>query len=82
MQYVVIKPFRDITGFKRVGDPIELDNHRAAKLRRMGLIGGRYQPSIQTATIKPAETRATKEAPQKPEPKPKPKSKPKPKKKK
>lgn len=61
MQYLVIKPFQDITGFKQTGDHVELDDNRAAKLRRMGLIGGRYQPSIQTATIKPTETREVKE---------------------
>ena len=38
MQYIVLKPFQDVTGFKQTGDPVELDDWRAAKLRRMGLI--------------------------------------------
>ena len=57
MQYIVIKPFQDITGFKQVGDPVELDDWRAAKLRRMGLIGGRYEQPIQTAVILEPEIR-------------------------
>ena len=57
MQYIVIKPFQDITGFKQVGDPVELDDWRAAKLRRMGLIGGRYEQPIQTAVISEPEIR-------------------------
>ena len=57
MQYIVIKPFQDITGFKQVGDPVELDDWRAAKLRRMGLIGGRYEQPIQTAVIVEPEIR-------------------------
>ena len=52
MKYIVIKAFNDgLTGFKDVGSPIELDDWRAAKLRRMGLIGGRYEQPIQTAVI-------------------------------
>ncbi len=47
MQYIVIKPFQDITGFKKIGDPVELSDHRAAKLRRIGLIGGCYEQPIQ-----------------------------------
>lgn len=43
MKYIVIKPFQDITGFKLPGEPIELDNDRAAKLRTNGLIGGKYE---------------------------------------
>ena len=44
MKYIVIKAFNDgLTGFKEVGSYIELDDWRAAKLRRMGLIGGRYE---------------------------------------
>jgi len=44
MKYIVIKAFNDgLTGFKAVGSSIELDDWRAAKLRRMGLIGGRYE---------------------------------------
>lgn len=57
MQYIVIKPFQDITGFKQVGDSVELDAWRAAKLRRMGLIGGRYEQPIQTAVIVEPEIR-------------------------
>jgi hypothetical protein len=38
-----------LTGFKEVGSYIELDDWRAAKLRRMGLIGGRYEEPIRTA---------------------------------
>lgn len=37
--YTVAKPFQDITGFKQIGESIELDDARAAKLRRHGLIG-------------------------------------------
>lgn len=39
-KYTVIKPFQDMTGFKAVGEFIELDDGRAAKLRARGLIGG------------------------------------------
>ena len=49
MKYTVIKPFQDLTGFKQAGDPVELDDWRAAKLRRMGLIGGRYEEPVRTA---------------------------------
>jgi len=52
MKYIVIKAFNDgLTGFKAVGSSIELDDWRAARLRRMGLIGGRYEEPIQTAVI-------------------------------
>jgi len=57
MQYIVVKPFQDITGFKQTGDPVELDEWRAAKLRRMGLIGGRYEAPIRTAVIDEPEVR-------------------------
>lgn len=57
MKYTVIKPFKDLTGFKQAGDPVELDDWRAAKLRRMGLIGGRYEQPIQTAVIVEPEIR-------------------------
>ena len=58
MKYIVIKAFNDgLTGFKDVGSPIELDDWRAAKLRRMGLIGGRYEQPIQTAVIVEPEIR-------------------------
>ena len=57
MKYTVIKPFQDLTGFKQAGDPVELDDWRAAKLRRMGLIGGRYEQPIQTAVIVEPEIR-------------------------
>ena len=50
MKYIVIKAFNDgLTGFKAVGSSIELDAWRAARLRRMGLIGGRYEEPIRTA---------------------------------
>ena len=50
MKYIVIKAFNDgLTGFKAVGSSIELDDWRAAKLRRMGLIGGRYEEPIRNA---------------------------------
>lgn len=57
MKYIVIKPFQDLTGFKQAGDPVELDDWRAAKLRRMGLIGGRYEQPIQTAVVQEPEIR-------------------------
>ena len=58
MKYIVIKAFNDgLTGFKDVGSSIELDDWRAAKLRRMGLIGGRYEEPIQTAVIHEPEIR-------------------------
>ena len=58
MKYIVIKAFNDgLTGFKAVGSSIELDDWRAAKLRRMGLIGGRYEQPIQTAVIVEPEIR-------------------------
>lgn len=40
MKYLVIKPFRDISGFKMPGDYVVLSDDRAAKLRTIGLIGG------------------------------------------
>lgn len=50
MKYIVIRSFNDgLTGFKEVGSYIELDDWRAAKLRRMGLIGGRYEEPIRNA---------------------------------
>ena len=58
MKYIVIKAFNDgLTGFKAVGSSIELDDWRAARLRRMGLIGGRYEQPIQTAVIHEPEIR-------------------------
>ena len=58
MKYIVIKAFNDgLTGFKAVGSSIELDDWRAARLRRMGLIGGRYEQPIQTAVIVEPEIR-------------------------
>ena len=57
MQYIVLKPFQDVTGFKQAGDPVELDDWRAAKLRRMGLIGGRYEPQIITAVPEEPEVK-------------------------
>ena len=58
MEYIVIKAFNDgLTGFKEVGSYIELDDWRAARLRRMGLIGGRYEQPIQTAVIVEPEIR-------------------------
>ncbi len=58
MKYIVIKAFNDgLTGFKAVGSSIELDDWRAARLRRMGLIGGRYEQPIQTAVVDEPEIR-------------------------
>jgi hypothetical protein len=58
MKYIVIKAFNDgLTGFKAVGSSIELDDWRAARLRRMGLIGGRYEKPIRTAVIHEPEIR-------------------------
>lgn len=58
MKYIVIRAFNDgLTGFKAVGSSIELDDWRAARLRRMGLIGGRYEKPIQTAVIHEPEIR-------------------------
>ena len=54
MKYIAIKPFHDITGYKAAGDPVELSDARAAKLRRMGLIGGRYEVPIQV--VAPIDT--------------------------
>lgn len=62
MLYVTTRPFKDITGFKEVGEPIELNDERAAKLRRMGLIGGVYHPQVFTAMQKAEETRNAEEA--------------------
>ena len=40
MYYVVIKPFKNIDGsFLQIGDKVECTFHRAAILRRNGLIG-------------------------------------------
>lgn len=58
MKYIVIKAFNDgLTGFKDVGSSIELDDWRAARLRRMGLIGGRYEPQIITAVPEEPEVK-------------------------
>lgn len=43
MTYIVLRPFKDISGYKKAGDTIQLDAARAAKLRRYGLIGNRYE---------------------------------------
>lgn len=56
MRYVVIKAFNDgMTGVKLPGDYIEIDEKRAAKYRRMGLIGGRYEAPIRTAVVNEPE---------------------------
>lgn len=47
-KYTVIKPFQDITGFKAVGEFIELEDGRAAKLRARGLVGGLYKDEAKT----------------------------------
>lgn len=40
MYYTVIKPFKNLDGsFLQIGDKIDCDFHRAAVLRRNGLIG-------------------------------------------
>ncbi|MDD3899062.1 MAG: hypothetical protein PHE82_08970, partial [Syntrophomonadaceae bacterium] len=52
MKYIVIKQFSDMGTPKQPGDYVEADDTRAAKLRRMGLIGGRYELPIQTVDIK------------------------------
>lgn len=52
MKYTVIKPFKDIDGKIKVeGTKIDIDNDRAAKLRRYGLIG----LCREKAVIKPQE---------------------------
>lgn len=48
MKYLVIKTFNDCGTVRVPGDTIELDDTRAAKLRRYGLIG-RYEQPIRTA---------------------------------
>ena len=58
MKYTVIRSFNDgLTGFKEVGSYIELDDWRAAKLRRMGLIGGRYEEPIRNAVPEAPEVK-------------------------
>lgn len=52
MKYLVIRPFNELGVFKRPGDYVEADDQRAAQLRSMGLIGGRYQEPIDTAVPK------------------------------
>ena len=47
MKYQVIKAFKDVGDKTRnVGDIIEVDNNRAAKLRRYGLIGGAVEQAV------------------------------------
>ena len=53
MKYIVIKGFMDIDGFKKEGSVVELDDMRAAKLRRYGLIAGRV---LESASIRVQET--------------------------
>ncbi len=48
MRYLVVKAFSDCGTVRVPGDTIELDDSRAAKLRRYGLIG-RYEQPIRTA---------------------------------
>ncbi|MDD4780355.1 MAG: hypothetical protein PHT02_07105 [Tissierellia bacterium] len=43
MQYIVIKSFNDMGTYKQIGDYVVADDGRAAKLRRMGLIGGQFK---------------------------------------
>lgn len=45
LKYMVIKGFMDVDGFKKEGSIIEVDDHRAAKLRRYGLIAGSAKES-------------------------------------
>lgn len=47
MLYRVIKQFNDLSGIKMPGESIELDNDRAAKLRKNRLIGGLYTEKIE-----------------------------------
>ena len=73
MQYRVIRPFRDLDGnWKTSGHIFEVEDGRAAKLRRHGLIqpyrppekavapaAERAEPpAVETATVTPEETAA------------------------
>ena len=46
-EYKVVKPFIDLGVTRNIGDTVQVDNSRAAKLRRYGLIGGIEQAVIQ-----------------------------------
>lgn len=59
MYYSVIKPFKNLDGsFLQIGDKIDCDFHRAAILRRNGLIGNiaESKPGINPEMNKPIET--------------------------
>ena len=57
MKYIVTKEFMDVGAFRSVGDLIEADDRRAAKLRMYGLIGGIERAVIQgTENAKKIET--------------------------
>jgi len=60
MKYLVIRPFNELGVFKRPGDYVEVEDYRAAQLRSMGLIGGRYQEPIETAVPKKSVRKAIK----------------------
>ena len=59
MLYTVVRSFNDLNVAKLPGEPIELDNDRAAKLRKLGLIGN-YKPPAITETAKQPEKSTTK----------------------
>lgn len=60
MKYTVIRPFSESGVFLNIGDFVEADNERAARLRLLGLIGGRYQDPIDTAVPKAPMRKAIK----------------------
>ena len=72
MKYQVVRPFLDLGKTREAGDIIDVDDHRAAKLRRHGLIGkiettqapmpqekAKVEP-IETTIVEPIEKRTTK----------------------
>ena len=65
MFYLVIKPFRNLDGsFLQIGDKIDCDFHRAAVLRRNGLIGNIAESKLgsipENNIIETAEEKPTK----------------------
>ncbi len=63
MRHVVLKPFVDLGVYRAPGDTMEADADRAAKLRKLGLIGDPVvdpttAPIIETAAVEAPENAA------------------------
>lgn len=63
MRHVVLKPFVDLGVYRAPGDTMEADADRAAKLRKLGLIGDPVAdpttaPTVEAAAVEPPENAA------------------------